>query len=252
MKDKFIQMALRNVDIDQSKKEQSLKKIRMEAEQKKILAVPSLAHKIKVQFYYMEKVYLFLPIVMIMCVMGIVKMLHWNQIQQEVFPVLSSVMAFLGIFGAINISRIFTHHMGELEAVCYFHVGEIIAIRMLLSGLAHAVSIIFCSIILSGWMQREFIIILLYILTPFLISNCICFFIFLQMKEKNMMFRFLAVGILGACIWMFMLSNSWIYETGMIVVWSVLFLLSMVILCSEISLLFCRVRKGEIICYRWN
>lgn len=252
MKDKFVQKEFVKVEINETKKEQSLREIRMEVEKKKIQAVPSFAHKIKVQFKYMEKVYLFLPIIVIMCVMGVEKILHWNQMQQEIFPVLSSVMAFLGVFGAISISRIFAYHMGELEASCYFNVGEIIAIRMLLSGIVHAVVIILCSIILSGWIQHEFISILLYILTPFLISNCICFFILLQMKEKNMVLSFLAVGILCACIWMVMLSNSWIYEAGMIIVWSVLFIVSIVILCSEIRLMFCRVRKGEIICYRWN
>lgn len=252
MKDDFFQIALQNVEVDKTKKEQSLKEIRIAAGKKKIVAVPSFWHKIKVQFDYMEKIYLFFPFIMILCVLGVVKILNWEQMQQEVFSLLSSTIAFLGVFGTISISRIFAYHMGELEASCYYNAGEIVAIRMLLSGFVNGVMIILCSLVVSDWMQSKFITTLLYILTPFLLSNCIYFVILLQMKEKNMIFKFLAVGILCVFTWMFMLSRSWLYETGMMTVWLILFVLSIIILYSEIRLLFWNVRKGEMICYQWN
>lgn len=247
-----------NILVDSQKRTIALASISGAVREKKIRSSPSPAHRLYVQIRYMEKGYLFFPVFMAAVLLGLIKLLSREEGWRiEFLSLLSSGIAFMGIFGAISVSRIFANHMGELEASCFFHVGEIVAVRMILSGLVNGVIICVCAFILKGWMREELLKVLLYILTPFLASNCMYFAVFLFLREnylgeKNMLFVILAVGVVCACLWLILLETPWAYEEGMLLAWMLLLLASVVVFGVETCLMLGQVREGEMICSHWN
>lgn len=240
-------------EIDQGRRAAALACIRQEVAAKKIRSTPSLAHRLSVQVRYMEKWYLVFPVLMAAGLLGIVRLLGREEgWRMELLSLLSAGLAFTGIFGAISVSRIFADHMGELEASCFFHVGEIVAVRMILSGLVSGGMICVCAFVLKGWMQEELLKVLLYILTPFVASNCMYFAVFFFLREKNMLFVLLAAGVVCACFWLILLCAPWAYEEGMLAAWMVLLIVSLVVFGAETCLMLGRVREGEILCSHWN
>ena len=239
--------------IDGKKRAVALARISKEVREKKIRVTPSLSHRLYVQIRYMEKWYLLFPVLMAAGLLGVVKLLSRQEGWRiELISLLSSGIAFMGIFGAISVSRIFANHMGELEAACFFHVGEIVAVRMILSGLINGVMICVCAFILRGWMREELLKVLVYILTPFLASNCLYFALFLFLREKNMLFVFLAAGAVCACLWLILLCVPWAYEEGMLAAWMLLLLVSVIVFIGEVCLMLGQIREGEMVCSHWN
>ena len=238
---------------DGRKRAAALARIGKAVSEKKIRSTPSLARRLYVQIRYMEKWYLIFPVFMAAGLLGVIRLLSREEgWRMEFVSLLSSGIAFMGIFGAISVSRIFANHMGELEASCFFHVGEIVAVRMILSGLVNGVVILACAFILKGWMREELLKVLLYILTPFLVSNCMYFAVFLFLREKNMLFVFLAAGAVCACLWLILLCTPWAYEEGMLSAWLLLLLASVVVFGAETALMLGQIREGEIVCSHWN
>ena len=239
--------------IDGRKRAAALARIGKEVSGKKIRSTPSLARRLYVQIRDMEKWYLIFQVFMAAGLLGAIRLLSREEgWRMEFVSLLSSGIAFMGIFGAISVSRIFANHMGELEASCFFHVGEIVAVRMILSGLVNGVVILACAFVLKGWMREELLKVLLYILTPFLVSNCMYFAVFLFLREKNMLFVFLAAGAVCACLWLILLCTPWAYEEGMLSAWMLLLLASGVVFGAETALMLGQIREGEIVCSHWN
>ncbi len=240
-------------EIDQGKRERALACIRGGVRAKKINVSPSLIRRLYVQIKYMEKWYLLFPVLLSAGLLGLMRILSREEgWRMELLSLLSAGVAFTGIFGAISVSRIFANHMGELEASCFFHVGEIVAVRMILSGLVNGVMILVCAFVLQGWMREELLKVLVYILTPFLASNCLYFAVFLFLREKNMVFAFLAAGVVCACLWFVLLCLPWAYEEGMLAAWMLLLIVSVIVFAAEICLMLRQVREGEMVCLHWN
>jgi len=239
--------------IDRKKRALALAGISAKVEEKKIRVTPSLSHRLYVQVRYMEKWYFLFPVLVAAGLLGLVKLLSREEgWRMELLSLLSSGIAFMGVFGIISVSRIFANHMGELEASCFFHVGEIVAVRMILSGLVNGVMICVCAFLLKGWMREELLKVLLYILTPFLASNCMYFAVFLFLREKNMVFVFLAAGVVCACLWLVLLCTPWAYEEGMLTAWILLLVVSVMVFGVETCLMLGQVREGGMVCSHWN
>lgn len=239
--------------IDGKRRAAALRRISGEVEKKKIRSTPSLARRLCVQIRYMEKGYLIFPVFMAAGLLGVIRLLSRQEgCRLEFVSLLSSGIAFMGIFGAISVSRIFANHMGELEASCFFHVGEIVAARMILSGLVNGAVIFVSAFILKGWMREEILKVLVYILTPFLVSNCMYFAVFLFLREKNMLFVLLAAGAVCACLWLILFCTPWAYEEGMLAAWMLLLLAAVIVFAGETCLMLGQVREGEMVCSHWN
>ncbi|MBR1929881.1 MAG: hypothetical protein IJ833_00150 [Lachnospiraceae bacterium] len=250
---RFWKLAMKNITVDSLKKQQALRMISQTAGEKRIISRPSLVHKIGVQIRYLEKGYFVFPVLLMSGALGIVNGMKQTGVREvELFTVLSAVIALLGIFGTISISRLFSNHMGELEASCFCSIGELVAIRMTLSAFINGVLLLACSIVMRGWIQMEFLRILLYILTPFLVSNCLYYAILLRMRDKNIILSFGATGILSGAVWSFFLRNSLVYARGAMAVWIGMAVCSGMILIGEIHWLLKGAEKGEMICYQWN
>ena len=233
----------------EGKRELSLHRIRQEAEQKQMEMPPSPVQKFMIQLCYMNKFYLLFPILMILILLGTVRTLGSGTLQErELLAFVSAGISLIGLFGVIGIGRIFAYHMGELQMCCFWGIGEIAAMRMILSGFVNGCLILTSTFVLKGWLQREFLEILLYILTPFVFSNCIYFGVFLFAREKGAFFPLAAVGILTCSFWIFFMRYSLVYEREMYLFWILALLVSAFFFCTEIFVFFCRLKKGEIVC----
>lgn len=250
---------------DMEKRAQSLAQISRAASEKKIVAQPSFSHKVCVQIRYMEKKYLLCPVLLILLTLGVAKVAGLSngfgmeaQIgigmdamkNTNLFVWISSAAAFCGVFGTISIGKIFAHHMGELESTFYYNISEIIVIRLILASVINGLLILSGSAVLWGATKWKFINILLYILTPYLLSNCVYLAILLQTKNRNIIFPIFAAGAICSCFWMIVMSRKMIYESSMLLVWVMLFFIACAILGAETYWLLHHSTKGEMTCYQ--
>lgn len=169
----------------------------------------------------------------------------------------SMVAAGVGMVAVMELSKSAACHMAEIEQSCYFNLGQIWSIRLILLGGGDLC--VLAVLIFGLWGRGSYgpLALGLYLLVPFVISN-LCYLFFLTVG-RTFGRRRLSEGAGGG-------SNSWLsmvmalfmcllaaapsafpkaYDRASLWIWALVFLIGTVLLAAEIKVLLARASDGK-------
>lgn len=157
-------------------------------------------------------------------------------------------LIFSAVLGVYGIARLVGNHMGELEAVCYFNLGQLFCVRMALYG---AVDLGLLVILTDGLGAQTKIGMALggmYLLMVFLLTNIVYVLVFTFVRGRGQLMALvmaallLSVAVEIPILWTEILLS--ISYGG----WAVMLAAGVVVLALEVRQVFHNIEKGEIIC----
>lgn len=238
-----------NISIEIEKKESTLEVLKQNIREKELEPTISGWAIIKNQLKYMDKdVLLIQASLFFIIIMGMTG-LDKNSINDlSYFKFGTGVVSWIGFFVTYGVAKQYTNHFVELGETCYFNGKQIIALRMLLSGILDAILLFMLMIIISQKTEKNLMETGIYLLVPFLMSGCV--YVGVLLTEAGRRNTGLLAGISLLLIVIFSTFSSFpiLYEKALITVWYFVLALVSLMLAAEITLYFTKIRKGDILC----
>lgn len=159
---------------------------------------------------------------------------------------------FLVLFSAFAFRQVCFAGMAELHGTCFFHVSQLAALSLLTSGLLNLSAVSAAILLVNSRWKLRLIQIGLYVLVPFILTQCVCFGCMLTEAARRhawlsaaflLPLSLLCLTVSQARIW---------YTESALLLWAAALFIGIVILTAEMKLLFHKLNKGEILCTTWN
>lgn len=242
---------LPELPVDPIRKKESLYKIQEAAAHKRLVYCPSWLEILKSQLSYTSRGYwigqgAFAGV-------GIVLFLLLGNLSREDAPYLfyaSVLAASIGIVTVMELGRSQSFQMGELEESCYFNLGQLWAIKMILSG---SINVAILTGVIGGLSRKTdfgILALCLYILVPFVISHgCYLLLLFWGRNMGKKWPQITAAVFMGLAA---MIPGAFpgVYRQMYLPVWGGVFLMGVVLLGLELHSLFKKLSVGgEKICW---
>lgn len=163
----------------------------------------------------------------------------------------ASAMIFAGVLGSLSIlavSRVCFTKPAELSESCYFNVRQLTAFDMVFSGLVN-LAMLSMVILFAGFQWKMRLIqIGLYILVPFIVTQCVCLGVLLTEAGRRNAWLVAAIGAFLSAFYLILASTPHLYTESALFIWVIALLLSAVIFTVQINALFREISKGDILC----
>lgn len=230
-----------SVMIDDTKKQETLAKIKTNMWEQASILPNSRWQIIKIQVFYMDKFILLMHLAV--CI-GIVLLGSWQYWEQ-----LSMIFAcVLGALSLLEVSVTFLSGMTELAESCYYNVRQIVVFQMACSGITSMTALLI-AFVYAGFINKSLAIETgLYMLVPFVSTECIYMAVMLSESGRRNKMLLVAVGVFAVLFWSTLSSIPSLYETSAIVFWGMAFLAGTGIFVMQIKRFFSALEKGEILC----
>lgn len=159
----------------------------------------------------------------------------------------------LACLSAFELREICFVKMSELSETCFFHVRQLAALSMVLSGTVNLVALS-AGILLAGFQWKIRLLSLgLYVLVPFIFMQCICFGTMLTETGRKYIWLNAAAGIPLALLCCLTLScRQQLYTESALGFWAAALLAGISVLFLEARTLLEKLGKGDILCTNWN
>lgn len=234
--------------IDETKKQKTCREMIKELKKQKLPMIPVrdiLYH----QILYMDK--LFLTIYGAVICLGIIfiAILHYTGVNQnEMIMVCMAGSAILSIMSICTIDKLFFGGMGELGESCYFNTKQCVAAWLVLSGVINAVMLVGGVGYLNYCWNLGLLQVVLYILTPYQVSNVIALRI-LSIENRGKRSALFGISVLFLPIGFVIVgSTSGVFLTAAVGMWVAAFFFSGFLFAVQMKKLFNKVEKGDILC----
>lgn len=234
-----------NVIIDVSKKRETLEyvKVRTLEQENKI---SSWWQIIKGQICHMNKTILWMHLAI--CI-GIVVLIWTNWFDIHSWEKLGMIISgVLGALSFLEVGSLFFSRVTELEATCYFNVRQLATFQMTYSGFISLAALMIFTIFTNIRLEKDILMTGIYILVPFVSTECICMTIMLTEIGRRNILLLIATGIFSAFFWGILASMPVLYEASATVFWIVALLAGIGIFAMQIKRFFSVLEKGEILC----
>lgn len=165
---------------------------------------------------------------------GLLFMLINNGYEHSKVSLLSSFLPVFTMVGISEISRSFSYNMIELEMSCKFNLQKIIMMRLVLIGSFYFIIFLFLTIIATFRSEFNFSRLILYSITPFLVSSYLSLAVMRQIKTNE--FIYICSGITAVTSFIVMnisMNFKVIYEQSFVIGWRVLFIAATILLIYE-------------------
>lgn len=237
-----------DICIDAERKKKTLHFLSVEISRKKALLYDKKII-IKNQLIYMDKTSLFGSIAGSFIVMALIYLfseLGWDN--HEVIALNSIFSAFLSVLSLAGISNIFSSNIAEVGESCYFNVKQMVAFQMLYHGIVSLTVLLIVTIWVSSQWEVAFLQVGLYVVVPYVFTQCCCLFSFLTKTGRQSPYVIFIVGIFVCIVFATVAMSPQIYSASAIVIWVTAFIVGVTMLSIQIRFLFCEIGKGEILC----
>lgn len=162
--------------------------------------------------------------------------------------ILSSLLPFLVVISAGEISRSTSYNMEELEMSCKYNLSKITLIRLSLIGSFHFI-ILFCMVmIFADSSEYSFLQFTLYSITPLLLCTYLSLYISNHFHTKDI--AYICAGMAGVVsISVFFLTSNvkMVYSQKFVLLWCLVFIFMFILLFNEIKNLMKRSEELQ-----WN
>lgn len=239
----------RNLQIDEKRKNASLRILQNKVKEKKISLINNKTQILWNQIKYMDKSILMYHLLLFIIILPIMTLMRRSAVDKEGIIITCVILSgVLGIISIFEISHIFFSGIAEISESCYFNVKQIVAFYMSISGIINltllSIGILFVSV---GW-KIELLRVGLYILVPFVFTECCCLGVLLTKVGRKSSYMLVITGIFVIVSELILTSSLKLYETAALIIWGMAFAAGLFILGIQIKILFTGIKKGEIIC----
>lgn len=231
----------RSVIISVSKKQETLKHVEMGLKEQSAIAVRNNWQMLKFQIYYMDKTILIVHLIACLIIVFLGSCRQWGQVSMI-------VSGALGALSFLEVGNIFFSRMTELGESCYFNVRQHTAFRMAYSGLISLAALLLTTVSASLKYQLDIMKTGIYILVPFVFTECVCITVMLMEAGRRNLLLIVATGIFSALFWAVMSSIPDVYEVSALAFWGVALIAGIGILVIQVRRFFGALDKGEILC----
>ena len=230
-----------SVIIDASRKQETLKSVKRNLIQQSALSMGSNWQILKYQIFYMDKTILMIHLAICLVIIIWGSCQQWGQISMI-------VSGALGALSLLDVGNLFFSRMTELGESCYFNVRQLSSFQMVYSGVISLVTLLITTLFASLKYQLDLMKTGLYILVPFVFTECVCMTVMLMGIGRRNLLPLIAAGIFSALFWGVLASIPNLYETSALVFWVLALIAGIGILAIQVRRFFSALDKGEIIC----
>lgn len=237
-----------NLPIDELKRKRTYDAMIDELE-KKSRPVMHMKNILRYQFYYIDKLIFILYGAFICFAITIFGMLqHAGVSYKEMITACMVVSGILSIISISVIDNMFFGKIGELGKSCYFNTKQCVAIWLLLSGMINIAALIFLGIYLNHYWKVKLLQVILYLITPYLISDVISLgFLSIETREKKTVL-FVMTAILVSVSYIVLGAVPGIFWATTFLWWIIAFLVAVFFTLVQIKKLFSKIESGEVLC----
>lgn len=140
------------------------------------------------------------------------------------------------------------HGMAELAGSCFFNHRQVCVLRMALSGMGGLVSMALLLCAVQPHMRRPVWQTGVYILVPYLVTGCVQFALAGISFSGRGQYALIAGGVLTAAAFAFVGVFQGVYEQAALGVWLFALAASAVVMPLELSVLFRKIERGDLLC----
>lgn len=172
----------------------------------------------------------------------------WN-LNAETTVLLSMMLpCLLACLSAFEVRQICFAKVAELSKTCFFHVSQLAALSMTLSGILNLIAIS-AGILLVGFHWKiKLLHAGIYLLVPFTLMQCICFGTMLTETGRKYTWLGAVSGMPVVFLCALIVQNRTLYTGSALFLWGAALAAGTAILIIEIRILFARLGKGDILC----
>ena len=253
----FLRDAFADTDIlfpiDEEKKTDALMTLQKEITHKKTAFVNDKGKIWKNQLRYADRTTLILHIAGCILMLFTLKLMNIQNIDRGMMLTIATVLSgMLGSLSILAVGKSCFAKLSELSESCFFNVRQLAAFDLVLSGVMNLAVLTVCILFMCFRWQINLIRIGLYILVPFVFTQCTCLGVLLTERGRRNMWLNTAAGIFLSVSCAVSTSISSLYTQAALIFWGIGFVLGTVILILQIKTLFTEINKGEILCTNWN
>ena len=203
--------------------------------------VRTKARILKSQIYYMDKTILAIHLMVCLGIIFLGSCRQWGQISM----IASGALGALSLF---EVGNLFFSGMTELGESCYFNVRQLAAFQMVYSGVVSLAALMLATVSASLNYHLDFMRTVLFILVPFVFTECTCMTVMLMEIGRRNLLLLVAVGIFSALFWGVLASIPDLYEASALAFWGVALMAGIGMLAVQVRRFFNALGKGEILC----
>lgn len=201
---------------------------------------------VKSQLHYMDKSILWIHL---MTCLGAILFVWTKWYDLQNWEKYSMILAgVLGALSVLEVGGMFFSGTTELESSCYFNVRQLAAFQMTYSGILSLAALLISTVFANMRLEKNIIAAGIYILVPFVSTECVCLTIMLTEIGRRNILLLIAAGAFSAFFWGIMTSIPALYETSAMIFWIGVLLIGIGIFALQIKWFFNALDKGEIVC----
>lgn len=184
---------------DRAKAKERMSGIEAAIHDKQIVYRPRKAEILRIQLRYMEKSYWIIQSLLLVFVLSVFAVYGraggaWLG-ERQLFAFGACAAAFIGMGGMLGLERLMSFHMRELTSTMYFNFGQLVSIRMVISGVVDLLFLMLLSFGVAYYVQTSAYTVAVYLLIPFVLSNLFYFAVFSLVRERGRTIAFVAVAV---------------------------------------------------------
>ena len=209
----------------------------------------SFAHRFLAQFRYISSVLWFTQIALVALCMIVFGDFSDTDNTYIKLSVISACVALITLIGFPELCKSFSHNMWELEQSCKYNLRQVVAIKMLIIGLADLLTILGLTLIVGLQSGIPMIQVALYLIVPFNVTCIISFVILSFLRDKSNIHAQTAISVFVLLLLFFIFNKLSIFHADMVNVWAIVCMISILVLAFQV-LWFMRnlKRGGDYIC----
>lgn len=189
------------------------------------------------------------------CVLMILLMsvMHLNRIDYQAMILPAMILAgMLGFLSVLEVGKICFANLAELSETCFFNVRQMSAFHMISSGILNLAALSFGILFVSFQWQIHLIQIGLYMLVPFIFTQCVCLGILLTETGRRNIWLTAAAGVFLSIFYAVLASSPRLYTQSALLIWGIALAVFGSLFGLQVKTLFTQISKGDILCTNWN
>lgn len=239
----------RKLQIDNRRKNDTLLFLQKKINEKQLRLVNDKKQILLNQIKYMDKSVFMLHILIFVIMLPVMTFMERNGNEIKDIIITSVILSgLMGTFSIIEISRVFFSGIAEISESCYFNVRQIVAFYMFISGIINIALLSIGIIFVSYSWKIELLRIGLYILVPFVFTECCCLGVLLTEAGRKNSYLLVIAGIFVIVFHLILSTSLDLYNAAALFIWVMTFAAGLLILGLQIKILFSGIKEGEIIC----
>ena len=167
--------------IDENKKRQSIKILKMEIANTEITVKESYFEKIKRYIPFMSKITFFFQFILLLVGILVIKSMNFEKTRL----ILSLVMPILAFLQIMELEKSFKYNMYEIEMSCKMDLKELISIKLIINTFINLCIMTVFAVMTGTHFEQKSYVLILYFLVPFMITNVANILTIRLLKNKS-------------------------------------------------------------------